>query len=268
MFFDDQYSLSIGTVYGIPIHLHHSFLALLALNCLSSVLSGANLESTFDTFIVYGPLLLFTVLVHELGHCFMALRLGGTVECIILWPLGGLSRTSSTATPGDSLKVSIAGPATHIPMILVWKLMLYLLTSYLWDSVLNFGGLIDYFIMIALNAISMNSLLLIFNLIPAYPLDGGQIFASYLTLVKVDTNLAGKISSIVSFLVGVWLLGYGLDMVFLQSYLSANGYIICIFALFVLISGKELYDLSIDGQASRHPLFTHQPRYMPAADLV
>ena len=74
--------------------------------------------------LIYGPVLLGTVLVHELGHCFAARRVGGeAVACsILLWPLGGLAFIGDSFSPLEDLQVALAGPLTHVPMFLGWLL--------------------------------------------------------------------------------------------------------------------------------------------------
>src|SRR6185295_8998840 len=55
-------------------------------------------------------ILLISILFHEYGHCWMAIRLGGTAEDILLWPLGGLSTLSHSSSPGVEMKVAGIGP--------------------------------------------------------------------------------------------------------------------------------------------------------------
>jgi len=111
MFLQNQYLMNLGSVKNIPIKLHATYLILLSFSILNAFPHG--LQPMIESVLVYGPLLLITILIHELGHSFMSLRLGCDVECIILWPLGGLSMCAATATASDSLKVSLAGPLTH-----------------------------------------------------------------------------------------------------------------------------------------------------------
>ena len=58
--------------------------------------------------------------VHEFGHCLTTKKLGGTVDGILLWPLGGLSFLGPTDALEGDLKVALAGPMTHIPMGFLW----------------------------------------------------------------------------------------------------------------------------------------------------
>lgn len=70
---------------------------------------------------LYGPVLLLTVVVHELGHALTTKKMGGQVEGITLWPLGGFAVCGPTEGGlGSDLKVAFMGPAMHIPMGLIW----------------------------------------------------------------------------------------------------------------------------------------------------
>jgi Zn-dependent protease len=79
---DSPYVVFLGSVSGIPIKLHPSFFALLGLAALSSAQAG--LEMLLFTGLLYGPILLVTIVVHELGHALMTKRLGGTDICIYI----------------------------------------------------------------------------------------------------------------------------------------------------------------------------------------
>lgn len=58
-------------------------------------------------FILLGPVLLVTILIHELGHCLAARSIGGVVEGILLWPLGGLAFIGHTAGPKGTLSTAL-----------------------------------------------------------------------------------------------------------------------------------------------------------------
>lgn len=100
---DNPYMLPLGTVQGIPIRLHPTFFALLGV----SVLAGAGRGGEYIALValLYGPVLLATIVAHELGHALTARRLGAAVEAIVLWPLGGLALCGAGASPQDDIKV-------------------------------------------------------------------------------------------------------------------------------------------------------------------
>jgi Zn-dependent protease len=260
MFLQNQYLMSIGSIKNVPIKLHATYLILLSFSILNALPHG--LQPMIESVLVYGPLLLITILMHELGHSFMSLRLGCDVECIILWPLGGLSMCAATATASDSLKVSLAGPLTHIPMFLFWKLVLYMVLSDSMHFITEFEFIYYWLALLAMNGITMNAFLFAFNLIPAYPLDGGQILASLLSMRNVETNRAGKLTSICSFIVAAFMLGEAVNSIVFQ-HTNPNAYLICMMALYIFKAGFDLYTLADEGNAVQHPLFSHRPRYFP-----
>merc|ERR1719320_1127469 len=138
--------------------------------------------------LLYVVILFFTVLVHEFGHSAMALKIGGTVEKIMLWPFGGLAYCAFSREPKKQLAVSIAGPLTHIPMAAFWLLLWFLTTDSAHCAPFSiFGSMYNvkqcFIPIIALEAFRMQVLLFVFNMFfPVYPLDGGKILLSFLIM--------------------------------------------------------------------------------------
>lgn len=177
-------ALSLGScVAGIPVKLHYTFFLLFLLEIVSSLLNISIDEETYPMYIVlivilYGPVLLITILIHEFGHALMNKRLGGTVDEIVLWPLGGFAICGPVEALSGDLKVALAGPATHIPMVLLWW-VIYLLTKGgeegLWPSDTIYLDILStsagFFEVLSSQAVYMNIIIFCFNLlIPAYPL--------------------------------------------------------------------------------------------------
>ena len=114
-------TISLGSVRGIPIQLHYSFFLLLVLEVFISL--RYRMYPVYILFVVtlYGPILLLTVIVHELGHALTTKNMGGAVERIVVWPLGGFAVCGPTEGGlGGDLKVAAMGPLMHIPMGLSW----------------------------------------------------------------------------------------------------------------------------------------------------
>ena len=131
-------AVNLGScISGIPIQLHWSFFLLLLLEFANAVLSY-NSYPLYILFVVilYGPILLFTIVVHELGHALMTKRLGGSVGGIVLWPLGGFALCGPTEALSGDLKVALAGPLMHVPMGLLWWVSIILDIVY-WIEVLR-----------------------------------------------------------------------------------------------------------------------------------
>ena len=163
-------SIRVGNLFGIPFYINASWFIVLALMTFSY---GTNLALQFPTLGGIGAgllgltaaLLLFaSVLAHELGHSFVAIKQGINVNSITLFLFGGLASLDKEAkTPGGAFWIAIAGPAVSI--------LLFLLLSGIGATVATAGplgamvGLLAY----------INLALALFNLIPGLPLDGGNV---------------------------------------------------------------------------------------------
>lgn len=114
------------------------------------------------------------VLMHEFGHALACRQTGGTANNIVLWPLGGVAYVDPPQRPGATLWSLAAGPLVNVALFPVLYLLVAFAHSADWaitmPNLYVFLGMV-YFI---------NKWLLIFNLLPIYPLDGGQILRSLL----------------------------------------------------------------------------------------
>ncbi|CAK9053316.1 unnamed protein product [Durusdinium trenchii] len=212
-------SVPCGSIMGIPIRLH-VFLPLVALLAgISTMLAGHPWQSVILAVVVAGPLLLITVLLHELGHVWAAKRVGCSADHILLWPLGGLAFIGGSVKPKDDhdgadvmgatsmwigkfseeqIFISGSGPATHVPMLGLWAAVLALLhgsvtlsTQGLWIDPLadqDFGSLV------CIAMLNTNLAMLLFNLlVPCFPLDCSRILASLLLLQGMEPSTAAKV---------------------------------------------------------------------------
>ena len=176
------FKTGIFAVNSVPVYIHPFWWFFWVL----SILSGWQSSALYAFFlsIITGPVLLVTVIIHELGHAAMAVHRGGSVDKVLIWPLGGLAFIDSTNYDGEPISdalVAIAGPLTHIPQVLVWSLLMLICSrgqvGFEWS--LSWG--LDFLISVCAAAISMQFALFFFNLLPAYPLDGGRILSAMLT---------------------------------------------------------------------------------------
>lgn len=121
--------------------------------------------------------LFLIVLLHECGHAFATRQVGGTANTILLWPLGGVAYVSPPHRPGAELWSIAAGPLVNVFLIVPLTLLAVLNHVPLFDSVATDSAAF------LRNIWWINFGLLIFNLLPVYPLDGGQILRSLLWFV-------------------------------------------------------------------------------------
>lgn len=178
--------LPLGSLFGIPIRVHWSFLALLLI--LMPRMNGSTL--------LLLEALVLTVLIHEFGHCFAARSVGGEAKGILLWPLGGLAFIAGGDDhPFKKFWVILAGPLTHLPLAGLCAAALASAGHPLGMADLNpmagfqfpDGGWVE----VVYAIFRMQILLFCFNLcLPAYPMDGGQILVAMLsTFLPLETTV-------------------------------------------------------------------------------
>ncbi|HEX9096065.1 MAG TPA: site-2 protease family protein [Candidatus Dormibacteraeota bacterium] len=206
-------NLSLGRIAGIHVGLNWSLLvigALIAWSLATGILPSAAPGHTQGAYWTAGVLSAFvylaSLLAHELAHSIVAMRRGVRVEGITLWLFGGVSRFSSeSSSPGAQALITFVGPLTS----LVLGVGFLLVSS-------AFGGGTQPGLLSATLAWLgyINILLGVFNLLPAFPLDGGRILQSLIWQRTGDrlraTNIAARIGMVFAFL----LIGYGLVTAF------------------------------------------------------
>ena len=121
--------------------------------------------------------LFLIVLMHEFGHALACRQVGGEANQIVLWPLGGVAYVNPPQRPGATLWSIAAGPLVNVAFLVGLSLLgIWNRTTGFLDTVPNLHSFVKTLWFINLG-------LLIFNLLPIYPLDGGQIFRSLLWFV-------------------------------------------------------------------------------------
>ncbi len=121
--------------------------------------------------------LFLIVLLHEFGHSLACRQVGGRANQIVLWPLGGVAYVAPPHRPGANLWSIAAGPLVNVALFPLLSLAVYFSRSLGWSQ-----SLPDLFTLIQTLWI-INTVLLVFNLLPIYPLDGGQILRALLWFV-------------------------------------------------------------------------------------
>jgi Zn-dependent protease len=140
-----------------------------------------------------------SILLHELGHAVAARRSGIQVSGIDLFFFGGVMKMSSdTRTPGQEFKVAVAGPLVTLGIVIVGALAAIALLGAggFWDSATLEGTASSAAFELWLSfLVTMNVLLLAFNLVPAFPLDGGRIARAAAWKVTGDRGRATRLSA-------------------------------------------------------------------------
>ncbi|MGP0103146.1 MAG: site-2 protease family protein [Solirubrobacteraceae bacterium] len=171
-------SYRIGKIAGIPVGVSPLWLVIVALftwvlgaSYFPEQVHGISPAASYGLGLASVLLLFASILAHEFGHALVARRRGIEVEEIDLWLLGGVSRMRGEAhAPGDELRYAIAGPAVTAVLAACFGAAALLLPS---STPAAVRALVEYQALI-------NCVLLFFNLMPAFPLDGGRVLRSLL----------------------------------------------------------------------------------------
>jgi Zn-dependent protease len=135
-----------------------------------------------------------SLILHELGHALVARRNGLQVAGIELWALGGITRTNGAFTsPGPEFRVAVAGPLVTLGVVVVSGLAGAGLASHFFEVAAVKEGLHSTPAVVWLSWVfALNLLVLVVNLVPAFPLDGGQIAHALIWRVTGDRNRATR----------------------------------------------------------------------------
>src|ERR671918_2513860 len=202
-------SFTIIRVRGIPIGAHWSWLFVFALVVWSLTSSlfpitypGLGDNTYLAMGIVAGALFFVSVLLHELGHAFRAMREGMKIDGITLWLFGGVARFSgSFPSPGAEFRIAAAGPAVSLVLVAV-----FLAASRVADA----ASAPEMVVAVADYLARINAIVVAFNLVPALPLDGGRILRSWLWRRQGDFVAATKSAVKAGMAFGALLAGVGL----------------------------------------------------------
>ena len=205
-----SWSIKIFKVKGIDVKVHLTFVLILIWAAYQwSVSTGEGLMGA--VFGIVATLLLFTsVTLHEFGHSLQALKFGINVHDITLMPLGGLARLDEIPEdPVKEIRIAIAGPLVNFMIagvLIVIGLLLNTQAIISLEELFSSMGQVSWNGMLAY--LTMTNLLTgLFNLIPAYPMDGGRILRAALAK-KMDrskaTNIAVNVGQGLAFVFGLW----------------------------------------------------------------
>ncbi len=226
---NSKYSLQLGKPFGIKVSIHWTFSLLIVWIVFVTMRQGLETAQIL-MHILFILTLFMCVLLHEFGHSLVAIKFGGEVHSITLLPIGGMANiTKMPEKPKEEFLVSLAGPAVNIVIAAVLGLYLYYFQS------VSFGEMEVSYITrnnFPVMLLAANIFIVAFNLIPAFPMDGGRLFRSLLSLwmsrmeaTRIAKNI-GQVFAILFIIAGLYI----------------NPFLIVI-GFFILLGAKGEYEI-------------------------
>lgn len=237
-----NWSFKIGRLFAIDIRIHIAFvLCAVVLVWMEIPKPGSGVPTIWSDVLIHAfgtyAMLFAIVLLHEFGHCFGARYSGGEADEILLWPLGGLAYTNPPHNATAHMITTVAGPAVNVVLCMVCTVVLILWTGSLggvpWNplhpmlpvdtSIIPTTG--QFWVM---RFFGISYFLLLINLLPIFPFDGGRIVQAWLWPKKgyrASMQLAtgtGMVGAIVVGLVGLFT-----GQSWLLLMIAAFGYMTC-----------------------------------------
>jgi Zn-dependent protease/predicted transcriptional regulator len=206
-----KWSWRVGKIAGIDLKIHLTFVFILIWYGLSTYLGGGSLTAALSNVLLILALF-FSVVLHEFGHALTARLFGISTRDITLLPIGGIARLESMPEdPKEELLVSIAGPAVNA--VIAGGLFTGLLLSGFFNPPLVMAEMLSNF---WLQLMVANITLVLFNLVPAFPMDGGRVlrsvmamFMDHLKATRIASNIGRGLAvlmGIAGFFVNPWLI--------------------------------------------------------------
>jgi Zn-dependent protease/CBS domain-containing protein len=170
------WSLTIGTVAGTAVRIHATFLLFLVWIWAAYYRQGGA-EAAWQG-VIFVTLLFLCVLLHEFGHVFAARRYGIKTADVTLWPFGGIASLERVPEkPMEELVVAIAGPAVNVVIVALLILVLGATVD-----AQHLAQIDDPKIGMIAKLAGANIFLVLFNMIPAFPMDGGRVLRALLAI--------------------------------------------------------------------------------------
>jgi stage IV sporulation protein FB len=250
-----SWSLNIGRVAGTVVRIHLTFLLFLAWIFAASYANGGA-ATAWDS-LTFMVLLFLCVLLHEFGHIFTARAFGVATPYVTLLPIGGVAQLEHIPEePGQEFLIAIAGPLVNV--VITIALVAFAGATLQTSAAAGLDNMhIPFFDRLA----AVNLFLAVFNMIPAFPMDGGRVLRALLATrfgyVRA-TEIAAAIGQFVAFALGFIGLMYNPILIFI--------------AIFVYLAASSEAHMVALRAASRgvpvsHAMVTHFETLSPQAHL-
>jgi Zn-dependent protease/CBS domain-containing protein len=234
---------------------------------------GGSLTQAYVVAVCAVMLFFISLVLHELGHALVARRMGIGISGIDLWFFGGVAKmTRDTDSPGAEFKVAAAGPAVTLVIIAICLGLSALISKGAALDVARLSGDTVVSPVLALLGflISINVFLFGFNLVPAYPLDGGRIARALIWKLTGDRNRATRIAARIGEGFAYLIIGVGIFL--FASGSRFNGIWLAVLGWFIAQSARAAvastaFTERLDG-ITVADIMDAQPVSMPATATV
>ena len=190
-----RWSLKVGQLAGTVVYVHLTFFVLLAWIGFAGGLQKGSFAAAAEA-IAFTTSLFGCVVLHEFGHAFMARRFGIRTRDIVLFPFGGVGRLERIPeVPSQEFLIALAGPAVSVGIAAVLFAALRLL-----GSAPQLGDVARGDAPFGERLMFINAGLAAFNLLPAFPMDGGRVLRALLAM-RLDYARATELAA----LIGQWI---------------------------------------------------------------
>jgi len=223
-------TLKLGSPFGISVYIHPTFWILPFFYLLSNLREISLFQSILEVILLF--VVFFCVILHEFGHALAARSFGIQTRDITIYPIGGVARLERMSEdPFEELVIALAGPSVNLVLIfLLWPICIYFSpTPFDFENLIPpnslSGGLGHYLKMLMFSNLG----LLLFNLLPIFPMDGGRVLRALLNLALGFNNATvisvtiGNLGAILLFFLGVFF----------------SQFVLIILALVVFIAGRQ-----------------------------
>jgi Zn-dependent protease/CBS domain-containing protein len=217
-----KWSFKIGKLFGIPIRVHLTFLLLLFFIGISGSKQGGSEGAILGMIVII--FIFICVILHEVGHSLVAIHYGIKVNDIILLPIGGVSRMEEIPEdPKQEITISVVGPLVSFGLAI-----LFFVLSEVTHQGIGFKQINIYSRNVVASLFWINLVLGVFNLIPAFPMDGGRVLRGILA-IRMESLKATKIAvgigqgfAILLFFFGIFF-NWWMALIAIFIYLGAEG---------------------------------------------
>jgi Zn-dependent protease/CBS domain-containing protein len=235
-----DHSGTAGTIrgfnlFGVPVRLHFTFVLLV----IFLVVTDLGAHQTNGSYAIFLVGLFASVLLHEMGHAFVGRRFGVKTTEIVMFPIGGLSRMERMLQPTEELLIAIAGPVVNL--LLSFGIFMYMYSMHLAVPI-RLADLLQPTDANALARLAYGNLVLAgFNLLPAFPMDGGRILRALLSYIRPEDE-ATRLAAWLGRMLAISIALYGL--------LSPQ-FMLVFFAMFIYLGAAQ------EGAAAMGRTLTH-----------